>query len=96
MAVASTPRRWLCASAVPIDPADVPITPEGLRANESVQGRLNQLIAFFRQPGIERLYSGGGRKDAVETEVVHAFAQDENGGCDITPVRQIGGCDGRA
>src|SRR5262245_63464499 len=30
----STPRRWLCATAVPIEPGDVPITPDGLRVKE--------------------------------------------------------------
>ena len=40
-------------------PGEVPITPEGWFAKEFFpRGRLAQSIAFFRQPGIERLYSG--------------------------------------
>ena len=31
---------------------------EGLRAKEFAVGRLAQSMAFFRPPGIERLYSG--------------------------------------
>lgn len=30
----STQRSWLCATAVPMEPGEVPITPDGLRANE--------------------------------------------------------------
>src|SRR5215204_166426 len=46
-------------TAVPIEPGDVPITADGLRAKEfSPHGRLAQSIAFFSAPGIERLYSG--------------------------------------
>lgn len=42
-----------------IAPGDVPITADGLRANEFVPyGRLAQSMAFFNPPGIERLYSG--------------------------------------
>ena len=45
--------------AVPILPGDVPMTAEGLRANEFLPyGRLAQSIAFFNAPGIDRLYSG--------------------------------------
>ena len=62
----STPRRLLCATAVPIEPGDVPITPDGFRANEFLpQGRLAQSIAFFRPPGIERLYSGRDEQHGV-------------------------------
>ena len=44
---------------MPIAPGEVPITPEGLRANEFLpHGRLAQSIAFFSPPGIERLNSG--------------------------------------
>ena len=52
-------RRLCCPTAVPIVPGDAPITADGLRANEFVPARrLAQSIAFFRPPGIERLYSG--------------------------------------
>src|SRR5512146_1553275 len=55
----STLRNCCCAIAVPILPGDVPITAEGLRANEFwPYGRLAQSIAFLSPPGIERLYSG--------------------------------------
>src|ERR1044072_6874048 len=51
--------RCCCATAVPILPGDVAITVDGLRANEVFPyGRLAQSIAFFNDPGIERLYSG--------------------------------------
>lgn len=56
---ASTPRRLCCASAVPSDPIDAPMIADGLRVKAFwPQGRLAQSIAFFRPPGIERLYSG--------------------------------------
>jgi hypothetical protein len=55
----STLRRLCCATAVPIAPGEVPITADGLRVKEFLPyGRLAQSIAFFRPPGMERLYSG--------------------------------------
>src|SRR5688572_9650266 len=55
----STLRNCCCAIAVPILPGEVPMTAEGLRAKELLPyGRLAQSIAFFKAPGIERLYSG--------------------------------------
>src|SRR3954464_8129175 len=52
-------RRCCWPTAVPILPGEVPITADGLRANEFLpQGRLAQSIAFLSAPGIERLYSG--------------------------------------
>jgi hypothetical protein len=46
-------------TAVPILPGEVPMTADGLRANEFCpHGRLAQSIAFLSAPGIERLYSG--------------------------------------
>src|SRR5690606_41854532 len=52
-------RRCCWPTAVPMEPGDVPITPEGILAKELVpQGRLAQSSAFFRPPGTERLYSG--------------------------------------
>ena len=55
----STLRRCCCAIAVPMAPGEVPTTAEGLRVNEFFPyGRLAQSMAFFRPPGMERLYSG--------------------------------------
>ena len=52
-------RRCCCATAVLILPGDVPMTADGLRANEFLPyGRLAQSIAFFNAPGMDRLYSG--------------------------------------
>src|SRR5512147_2808295 len=52
-------RRCCCPTAVPILPGEVPMMPDGFRANEFFpQGRLAQSIAFLSAPGIERLYSG--------------------------------------
>jgi hypothetical protein len=52
-------RRCCCATAVPILPGDVPMTADGLRANEFLPyGRHAQSIAFFNAPGMDRLYSG--------------------------------------
>lgn len=52
-------RRCCCPTAVPILPGDVPMTADGLRANEFLPyGRLAQSIAFFNVSGIDRLYSG--------------------------------------
>ena len=46
-------------TAVPIAPGEVPMIPEGFLVKEFCpQGRLAQSMAFFRPPGIERLYSG--------------------------------------
>jgi hypothetical protein len=47
-------RRCCCPTAVPILPGDVPMTAEGLRANEFLPyGRLAQSIAFFNAPGMD-------------------------------------------
>src|SRR4029079_12339767 len=52
-------RRCCWATAVPILPGDVPIVADGFRANAFLPyGRLAQSMAFFKPPGIERLYSG--------------------------------------
>src|SRR6476659_1879646 len=58
-------RKCCCATAVPIFPGEVPITPEGLRAKAFFPyGRLAQSMAFFNAPGIERLYSGVTKRTA--------------------------------
>ena len=50
-------RRCCWAIAVPIFPGDVPMKADGFRVNAFLpDGRLAQSIAFFRPPGIERLY----------------------------------------
>ena len=52
-------RKCACAMAVPIFPGDVPMTPDGFRANAFFPyGRLAQSIAFFNPPGIERFIRG--------------------------------------
>ena len=67
---ASTARRLCCARAVPIAPGEVPMTADGLRANEFCPyGRLAQSIAFLRPPGIERLYSGVTNNTASEAAI---------------------------
>src|SRR5690606_32128987 len=55
----STLRRCCCAIAVPIAPGEVPMTADGLWSKAFwPYGRLAQSIAFFKAPGIDRLYSG--------------------------------------
>src|SRR5689334_20902011 len=73
----STLRSCCCAIAVPIAPGEVPITPDGLRANEFLPyGRLAQSIAFFSPPGIDRLYSGVTKSTASAAAIaaLKAFA----------------------
>ena len=65
-----TLRSCCCASAVPMEPGDVPMTADGLRVNEFLPyGRLAQSIAFFRAPGIERLYSGVTNRTASDAAI---------------------------
>src|SRR6185295_8388951 len=73
-------RRCCCPIAVPILPGDVPMTAEGLRANEFLPyGRLAQSIAFFNAPGIERLYSGVTNSTA-STEAIASLNVRATGG----------------
>ena len=73
-------RRFCWATAVPIFPVDAPITAEGLRDSEFVpHGRLAQSIAFFRLPGMSRLYSGVTNKIASEPEIA-SFRASASGG----------------
>ncbi len=52
-------RRCCCAAAVPTAPIDAPAIATGLPAKELVpHGRLAKSMAFFRAPGMLRLYSG--------------------------------------
>ena len=59
---------------------DAPITADGLRANEFVpEGRLAQSIAFFKAPGIERLYSGVTKRTASAAAIASFSARAAGG-----------------
>ena len=63
----NTLRRLCCATAVPIEPVDAPITADGLRANEFVpHGRLAQSIAFFRAAGDRAVVLGRDEEHGVD------------------------------
>ena len=73
-------RRFCCATAVPILPVDAPMTAVGLRANEFCpHGRLPQSIAFFRLPGMSRLYSGVTNRIASDPEIASLSASASGG-----------------
>ena len=76
----STPRSCCWATAVPIEPGEVPITPDGLRAKEFCpQGRLAQSMAFYNAPGIERLYSGVTNRTASTSAIACLNARATGG-----------------
>ncbi len=76
----STLRRLCCATAVPIEPGEVPMIAEGLRVKEFLpQGRLAQSIAFFSAPGIERLYSGVTNNTASTSAIAYLKARATGG-----------------
>jgi hypothetical protein len=73
-------RRFCCATAVPILPGDAPITADGLCANEFFPyGRLAQSMAFFKLPGMSRLYSGVTNSTA-STEAIASLSARASGG----------------
>src|SRR3954469_7863433 len=75
-----TPRRDCWASAVPIAPIDAPITPAGMWWNEFCpHGREAQSMAFFRAPGMERLYSGV-TKSSASDRAIASFSARASGG----------------
>jgi len=66
--------------AVPIWPMEAPITAAGMWSKEfSPHGRDAQSIAFFKAPGIERLYSGV-TKSTAATAAIDALSALASGG----------------
>src|SRR5215212_1015343 len=75
-----TARRDCWPTAVPIAPMDAPITPAGMWWKEFCpHGREAQSMAFFKAPGMERLYSGVTNSTASELEIASLSALASGG-----------------
>src|SRR5690349_14259738 len=75
-----TARSDCCPTAVPIGPIEAPITAAGRWWKEFwPHGRDAQSIAFFRAPGIERLYSGVTKRTASDREMASLRATASGG-----------------
>ena len=74
-----------CAHTAPNDPVVAPITATGLnRRGLSSRGRLAQSIAFFRQPGIELLYSGVAMRRASARAIASRRRATSAGGAAVS------------